>query len=335
MTRTPLLPAALVAALASTLVPAGAAAQEIPIVGTHRLRGQAGGVPFEGALTIAADATYRLERRRADGTTEHEAGRAAVVGKGIVLQTGAGGITGGLAGGAARAYAREGGRKRIEWAWASGADHERIDMGEGETVPELVRRLLAEGRELRWVFKHNRGYVERDGARSIHRSKRPEPRHVDAFVRDGGRTILSLSGPQDHEAWRTVRVDGEDTRERVVLSAYIRAQGLRHEYVSMSASRAPSDAELVAAFRVLLDDAARPVLLHCRGGSDRTGVIGAIFQHEFLGVSKAQAKREMRAHMWVANDGTEIQGAYFDLYQKGHVRALLAAAGVPIPARYR
>jgi len=59
-----------------------------------------------------------------------------------------------------------------------------------------------------------------------------------------------------------------------------------------------------------------------------------LYRVEFLGASKAEAKAEMRRHMWAARGGTEIQGAYLDLYQPGRIRKLLAAARVKIPARY-
>ena len=109
----------------------------------------------------------------------------------------------------------------------------------------------------------------------------------------------------------------------VNLRRFIAEQGLRHETFSLSASRAPTDDELQKIFWLLRDDSLKPILLHCRGGSDRTGVIGALYGIEFLGQSKEQAKATMREHMWAASGGTEIQGAVVDLYQPGRLRTLL------------
>jgi protein tyrosine phosphatase (PTP) superfamily phosphohydrolase (DUF442 family) len=148
-------------------------------------------------------------------------------------------------------------------------------------------------------------------------------------ARRGLRTLLSLNGAQDDPMWY---VPGRDAPpalrrggpRRVSVAEHARALGLDHVTLSMSASRAPSDEELVAVFRVLLDPARAPVLVHCRGGADRTGVVCALYAIEFQGLDKAEAKRAMREHMWAADGGTEIQGAYIDLYQPGALRALLA-----------
>ncbi|HBP17761.1 MAG TPA: hypothetical protein DEA08_08205 [Planctomycetes bacterium] len=208
--------------------------------------------------------------------------------------------------------------------------------------------MLEKGREWNWVFKRNRGQLDEAGGDldlRIYRSRQPRPKDVLRFKDKGVKTILSLNGDQDKTMKHWVRVKNprwpgrgeqryvQEQRE-VNLRQFIADQGIEHHYLRMSSKRAPSEADIVAAFQILLDDSKKPILLHCTGGADRTGVIGALYRIEFMGWSKEDAKREMRRFMWGATRGTEIQGAYIDLYQPGTVRRILRQAGVPIPARY-
>jgi protein tyrosine/serine phosphatase len=157
----------------------------------------------------------------------------------------------------------------------------------------------------------------------ILRSREPSPGDILRLEeRYGLKTVISLNGDLDKKAWLFAR--GKEPRQ-VNLRRFIAERGLRHEVFHMSASRAPSDEELRGVFRLLRDDSLKPALVHCRGGSDRTGVIGALYGIEFLGQTKEEAKATMRQHMWAADGGTEIQGAVVDLYQPGTIRRLLGA----------
>ncbi|MEZ6187172.1 MAG: tyrosine-protein phosphatase [Planctomycetota bacterium] len=322
------------AGLTLTLLVAASAARgtarELELLGEHALSGAREGVRYTGVLVLGPDARARFTRRFADGREEQREGQARIEGVQLVLREG----------GDVRAYALDTGPSEQRWSWHAGADHETLlRRVERENVRDFLGRLARDGRPLRWLLQKNRGTLERGSERWIQRSRQPSPRDIDAFRRAGGKTVLSLNGDQDEDVQdlrpeRLLRL--QDPRgEPVNLHEYIEAQGLEHVSVGMSAQRAPSDEELLAVFRVLLDDARRPVLVHCQGGSDRTGVICALYAHEFLGVSKAEAKATMRRHLWAAVGGTEIQGAYLDLYPTGRLRALLAEAGVEVPARYR
>ncbi len=322
------------------LCAAPAAAQELVLIGRHPLTGARAGVAFTGELEIRNDASFRAERAFADGRREVEEGVARLEERALVLARSPG-LVGALAleDGEARAFTRADGDDRIRMRWTAGEDYEQLDLGEAETTWEMVLRLLKNGREWRWLLARNRGMVEpsEDGL-WIMRSRQPQPGDLLRFAAKGGRTVLSLNGDQDKEATLFVEDEHEPGRRRAVqvnLQAFIAEQGLQHHWVKMSAKRVPTDAELIEVFRVLLDDTKRPILFHCTGGADRTGVIAALYEIEFLGASKEEAKRHMRAHMWAAHDGTEIQGAYVDLYQPGRLRELLRGAGVEIPARYR
>lgn len=326
-----------------TLAPT-AGADELRLVGErHTLTGRAAGRTYAGWVDVRDDATYVGERRFADGAVERLAGRAAIEGDDLVLtaERGAAGALqealGGAGGAGPRRFERADEGRTIRWRWADGQDEELLaEPGDKESRLELVGRLLRRKGVLNWLLNDNLGLVDQ----GILRGKQPSPNDVDDLrVRRGVRTVLSLNGPLDRqETWWPPLAPGEEgppRSEEVDLGAFIASRGLEHPFVRMSARRAPSDAELVAVFRVLLDDSKKPIYLHCQGGSDRTGIIAALYQVEFLGVSKEAAKKTMRRHLWLGRDGTEVQGAYLDLYQPGTLTRLLTEHGVSIPPRLR
>lgn len=318
---------ALLAATLVALLGGTARAGEVAIVGTHALSGTSGGRAFTGALEILPDATYRGERRFEDGAREAIAGRARIEEKELVLVP-ASSIVGALgsAESAARRFTRADTDSEVRWRFESSALVEVLARTQArESRLEMFARVARRGGVVA-VLTHNRGIVDPAPGLEIRRSACPSPEEVVELQRSGVKTILSLNGPLDEEV-RSAE------HGRVNLGAFVRER-LRHEFVSMGAKEAPTDEELVQVFKVLLDDSKKPILLHCRQGADRTGIIAALYQVELLGWSKERAKSEMRRHGWAAHGGTEIQGGYLDLYQPGRLRVLLEEAGVAIPARY-
>jgi len=85
-----------------------------------------------------------------------------------------------------------------------------------------------------------------------------------AIARQGVKSVLNLCGEHPGDAW----YDGE--------MAVARRQGITFRSFSFSANTelgAKQVAELVEALR----DAPKPLLIHCRAGSDRTGLACAIY----------------------------------------------------------
>jgi len=329
--------AALVAAVALLATGAPAAADELRILERHEVWGRRGGEAFRGWVEVAPDATYRGRLTFASGREVEVAGRARIEEDDLVLDP---------AGGDRLVFERADADRRVRWRWAAGDDAWTLEQpGRTESPLGTVLRLARRGEDaLEWLTERNLGVVDHAPEGRILRSRQPTPAFVDRLVRlEDLQTVLSLNGDQDdvvpYVPDPRFAPDGlrGDLRPREVnLQAHIReVHGLRHDVFGLSASRAPTDAELVEIFRALLDDDLKPILLHCRGGADRTGIVAALYEVEFLGETKAAAKARMRAHMWAASGGTEIQGAYLDLYQRGTIRGLLREAGVEIPPRYR
>ncbi len=101
-------------------------------------------------------------------------------------------------------------------------------------------------------------------AGDVYRSAQPSPEMLERWTRTIGlRSLINLKGanPQD-------RTEGATTRTAI-------AAGLDIQYVRLSARRWPSPAE-VEQLIAGLDAAPRPVLIHCHGGTDRSGLAAAI-----------------------------------------------------------
>lgn len=103
---------------------------------------------------------------------------------------------------------------------------------------------------------------------------------------DGG----TLAAAIDHYGIRTViNLRGEsDSRWYKDEAAVATSKNVELINISMSARRLPHRADLIKlldAFR----DAPRPILIHCKGGADRTGEAAAIYKMLYMGASKSKA----------------------------------------------
>lgn len=112
-----------------------------------------------------------------------------------------------------------------------------------------------------FLFQENLHSVIAD---DVYRSAQPSPEMLEYWIETIGlRSLINLKGGN--------LVDRE-------LSASTRtaiAAGLDVQYVRLSARRWPSPAE-VERLIASLDTAPRPVLIHCHGGTDRSGLAAAI-----------------------------------------------------------
>jgi protein tyrosine/serine phosphatase len=99
----------------------------------------------------------------------------------------------------------------------------------------------------------------------LYRSAQPTPRELRTDIRDYGiRTVINLRGPNPDKAWY---------REEVAVT---KEMGAKHIDFGMSARQilTPAKAEkLIAIMRA----AQKPILVHCEGGADRSGLISAIY----------------------------------------------------------
>jgi protein tyrosine/serine phosphatase len=95
------------------------------------------------------------------------------------------------------------------------------------------------------------------------RSAQPSAARLDDIVREHGvRSVVNLRGPNVGQPWYD---------EEMAAS---RRLGLQHVDIALSARQELTPAQ-VDAVLALVDRAPKPVLIHCNGGSDRTGLVAA------------------------------------------------------------
>jgi tyrosine-protein phosphatase SIW14 len=76
--------------------------------------------------------------------------------------------------------------------------------------------------------------------------------------------------------------------------------------------------------KIMDDENSYPVLIHCKAGLHRTGVMAAIYRMEYNGWSRQDAMRELRAHgfgYWTANTSDPYVLQYVMSYQRRNERA--------------
>jgi protein-tyrosine phosphatase len=106
------------------------------------------------------------------------------------------------------------------------------------------------------------------------------------------------------------------------------------QYVWLAPDLQPRDTpggprpKAIADFLALMDDPANyPVLLHCKAGLHRTGVLTAVWRMEYQGWSHAAAYRELKAHgfgEWAGTAANEYVAQYVLEYQPRRARPATA-----------
>ncbi len=135
-----------------------------------------------------------------------------------------------------------------------------------------------------WVFAGLNDHAVIPG--QVYRCSQPSAWGIDRMVaRHGVRTVLNLRGTSQklHEAksaW--YKAEAEATF----------AADVSQEDITLSAYLLPPPAEIRRAIEVL-DRAERPILVHCKQGADRTGLVSALAILLEPGGTMAAARREL------------------------------------------
>lgn len=115
----------------------------------------------------------------------------------------------------------------------------------------------------------------------VYRSAQPsadELRHWTATY--GLRSVLNLRGTHTDAGWYRNE------------SATADALGLRLVDFPLSARRNPGPQDM-ARLVALLDSLPKPLLIHCQGGADRTGLAAALYLGAVAGAGEASAERQL------------------------------------------
>jgi uncharacterized protein (TIGR01244 family) len=143
------------------------------------------------------------------------------------------------------------------------------------------------------------------------RAAQPLPHQIAALKRLGIRTVVNLRGPHHLATY---------AQEKEACAN----QGITFVDYRVRSRAAPSLDELRGA-RDLFERVEYPILMHCKSGSDRAGLMSALYRHVREGVPVEEAKKELSlkfGHIRQADTG--ILDYFFERY-------LIDTAKTPMP----
>ncbi|MCT7374506.1 dual specificity protein phosphatase family protein [Chelativorans salis] len=115
----------------------------------------------------------------------------------------------------------------------------------------------------------------------LYRSATPTPERLERYHDlHGIKTIVNLRGHDDDEPWFVSEV------------ATARKLGIAHRDFPMSADRELTF-ERAAKLINLLKEAEKPILIHCKAGADRSGLISALYMFAVAGISRVRAGKQL------------------------------------------
>lgn len=109
---------------------------------------------------------------------------------------------------------------------------------------------------------------------TLYRGAQPTPDGLHELARMGVKTVVDAR---------------HDNSDQMVLNQC----GVQCERIPMSPLATPHDANVIRFLRIATDPARTPVFVHCNHGSDRTGVLCAMYRVAVQGWTKDEAIREM------------------------------------------
>jgi protein tyrosine/serine phosphatase len=154
---------------------------------------------------------------------------------------------------------------------------------------------------------------------------------ADAFARLGIRTVINVQ-----DDFPDPRLDHDFfSHETVRESEWCARHGVRYVALSpdlISRRRVgPEHPAVIDDFlRVLDDERIYPVLIHCRAGLHRTGVLCAVYRTEYQGWTPAEAFAELKAHGfgdWACTSANDYVKQYVLAYRPRPSRVAAAGAG--------
>jgi len=118
-------------------------------------------------------------------------------------------------------------------------------------------------------------------AGQFYRSGQPSAAQLDRYIKDHGiRTVINLRGENLDAPWYQQEL------------AQSQSLGITHIDFGMSAGKAltmPQTEQLIA----LLRDAPKPILVHCQGGADRSGLVSVIYMQQVAHIDEDVAEEQL------------------------------------------
>ncbi len=112
----------------------------------------------------------------------------------------------------------------------------------------------------------------------IWRSAQPSIESIDVMKKHGLKTIINLRGSEENHLWESRICD---------------SLGIQYFHMPMDGREVPDTADLNNILRIIENQQNQPVMYHCLGGKDRTGIVTAIYRLKNSDVSFEEVHKEM------------------------------------------
>jgi protein tyrosine phosphatase (PTP) superfamily phosphohydrolase (DUF442 family) len=144
--------------------------------------------------------------------------------------------------------------------------------------------------------------------RNVWRSSQPAPHDIALFARNGIRTIINLRGRRDCGSYRL---------ERIWCARY----GIRLIDFPAKSRQAP-DAAFFRDAKALFENVDYPMLMHCKSGADRVGMMSALYLMLVEARSADEALRQLSLrHGHIRQGQTGVLDAVLEAYIQRNGRA--------------
>lgn len=200
------------------------------------------------------------------------------------------------------------GLRRKAGVWLHGAIHNSPEGVKSRFGPALcyLEMLVVDYGVVR-VLYNNRHRISTEAWRSA----QPAPHHIRRAAQRGVKTVVNLRGDQSFgTTWLEERA--------------CRQNGLRLVNFKLRSRAAPTREEL-RAIKTLLEEMTYPVLLHCKSGADRAGLMSALYRFVREGVPIDEAKDQLSlryGHIRQADTG--VLDYFFERYLADNVAEPIA-----------
>jgi protein tyrosine/serine phosphatase len=136
-----------------------------------------------------------------------------------------------------------------------------------------------------------------------YRSAQPRERELRHIIDEYGiKTVINLRGENKGKSWYDMEV------------AVCQDRDVAHEDIRMSSQSLPSPDEL-SDLVTTLKTAQRPILMHCQGGADRSGLAAAMYRLVVEGKSKDEALAELDGRFGHIDDRKPCMTKFIRIYE--------------------
>jgi len=113
---------------------------------------------------------------------------------------------------------------------------------------------------------------------NIWRSAQPSIESISVMKKHGLKTIINLRGSEENHLWESKISD---------------SLGIQYFHFPMDGREVPDTAHLNNILKIIEDEQNQPVMYHCLGGKDRTGIVTAIYRLKNSDIDFEKVHREM------------------------------------------